>query len=157
MTQIKINFPCFFPNYFKFWNLTMIYEQKFNFMFIFVSAIRRVISRYSSIPLPSIPSDNEKTSYGPIHLQRQNSLFDMFDFTNSSKAFESENPMSMENVGQVCYCCSCWCKFPNWYIIEVWSVCVPQIFGFLLYVTEYKARSGRRILFIPKVLFEYFH
>ncbi|CAI8611983.1 unnamed protein product [Vicia faba] len=86
------------------------------------NAIRRVIARYSSVPLPSIPSDNEKATYGPIHLQRQYSLF---DFTNSSNAFESKNPMSMENVG--------------------------QFFGFLLYVTEYEARRGRRILSIPKV------
>lgn len=89
------------------------------------NAIRRVISRYSSAPLPSIPSYNEKTTYGPIHLQRRSSLFDMFDFTNSSNTFKSENPMSMENVG--------------------------QFFGFLLYVTEYEARRGGRILSIPKV------
>ncbi|KAI5413772.1 variant 2, Beta-galactosidase 17 [Lathyrus oleraceus] len=65
------------------------------------NAIRRVIARYSSVPLPSIPSDNKKATYGPIHLQRQSSLFDMFDFTNSSNAIKSKNPMSMENVGQV--------------------------------------------------------
>ncbi|XP_058780235.1 beta-galactosidase 17-like isoform X2 [Vicia villosa] len=86
------------------------------------NAIRRVIARYSSVPLPSIPSDNEKATYGPIHLQRQYSLF---DFTNSSNAFASKNPMSMENVG--------------------------QFFGFLLYVAEYEARRGGRILSIPKV------
>ncbi|XP_058780617.1 beta-galactosidase 17-like [Vicia villosa] len=86
------------------------------------NAIRSVIARYSSVPLPSIPSDNEKATYGPIHLQRQYSLF---DFTNSSNAFASKNPMSMENVG--------------------------QFFGFLLYVTEYEARRGGRILSIPKV------
>lgn len=89
------------------------------------NAIRRVISRYSSAPLPSIPSYNEKTTYGPIHLQRRSSLFDIFDFTNSSSSFESENPMSMENVG--------------------------QFFGFLLYVTDYEARRGGRNLSIPKV------
>lgn len=32
-----------------------------------------------------------------------------------------------------------------------------QLFGFVLYVTEYKAKRGGRILFIPKVLFEFFH
>ncbi|KAK7325113.1 hypothetical protein VNO77_29199 [Canavalia gladiata] len=89
------------------------------------NAIRRVIARYSSVHLPSVPSNNEKTSYGPIHLQRKAFLFDMFDSTNSSNVFESETPMSMEYVG--------------------------QLFGFLLYATEYKAKRGGRILFIPKL------
>ncbi|TKY48267.1 Beta-galactosidase 17 [Spatholobus suberectus] len=89
------------------------------------NAIRRVIARYSSVPLPSVPSNNEKARYGPIHLQRKAFLFDTFDFTNSANVFESETPMSMEYVG--------------------------QFFGFLLYVTEYKAKRGGRILFIPKL------
>ncbi|KAH1219314.1 hypothetical protein AAZX31_13G331100 [Glycine max] len=89
------------------------------------NAIRRVIARYSSVPLPSIPSNNEKARYGPIHLQREAFVFDMFDFTNSTNVFKSETPMSMEYVG--------------------------QLFGFVLYVTEYKAKRGGRILFIPKL------
>ncbi|XP_057457830.1 beta-galactosidase 17 isoform X2 [Lotus japonicus] len=93
-------------------------DSKFN-------AIRKVIARYSSAALPSLPASNEKTSYGPIHLQRKLFLFDMFDFTNSTSAFESENPMSMEDVG--------------------------QLFGFLLYATKYRAKRGGRILFIPKL------
>ncbi|KAL2332273.1 hypothetical protein Fmac_019854 [Flemingia macrophylla] len=89
------------------------------------NAIRKVIARYSSGPLPSIPSNIDKARYGPIHLQRKGLLFDMFDFTNSTNVFESETPMSMEYVG--------------------------QFFGFALYVTEYKAKRGGRILFIPKL------
>ncbi|XP_061371081.1 beta-galactosidase 17 isoform X2 [Gastrolobium bilobum] len=65
------------------------------------NAIRRVIARYSSVPLPSVPPSNGKTSYGSIHLQRKAFLFDMFDFTSSTNVFESENPMSMEYVGQL--------------------------------------------------------
>ncbi|KAK7261708.1 hypothetical protein RIF29_28026 [Crotalaria pallida] len=89
------------------------------------NAIRKVIARYSSAPLPRVPSNNEKSIYGPIHLRRKASLFDTFDFTSSTNVFESENPMSMEQVG--------------------------QLFGFLLYVTEYKANSGRSTLFISKL------
>ncbi|XP_027928587.1 beta-galactosidase 8 isoform X1 [Vigna unguiculata] len=89
------------------------------------NAIRRVIARYSSVPLPSVPSNNEKARYGPIHLQRKAFLFDTFDFTNSTNVFESETPMPMEYVG--------------------------QLFGFVLYITEYRAKRGGRILFIPKL------
>ncbi|ESW22508.1 hypothetical protein PHAVU_005G158700 [Phaseolus vulgaris] len=87
--------------------------------------IRRVIARYTSVPLPSVPSNNEKARYGPIHLQRKAFLFDTLDFTNSTNVFESETPMPMEYVG--------------------------QLFGFVLYVTEYRAKRGGRILFIPKL------
>ncbi|KAF1859382.1 hypothetical protein Lal_00009966 [Lupinus albus] len=89
------------------------------------NALRKVIAQYGSAPLPPVPSNTEKTSYGPIHLQRKASFFDMFDFTSSTNVFESENPMSMEHLG--------------------------QLFGFVLYVTEYKAKSSRSSLFIPKL------
>jgi len=69
----------------------------------YVSDIRRVIARYTSVPLPSVPSNNEKARYGPIHLQRKAFLFDTLDFTNSTNVFESETPMPMEYVGQVCH------------------------------------------------------
>lgn len=77
----------------------------YTYVFVYVSAIRRVIARYSSVPLPSVPSNKEKARYGPIHLQRKGFLFDMFDFTNSTNVFESETPKSMEYMGQVCDCC----------------------------------------------------
>ncbi|XP_016169851.1 beta-galactosidase 17 [Arachis ipaensis] len=93
--------------------------------FVNVSAIRKVIARYSSVPLPSVPSNIQKTAYGPIHLQRKTSLFDEFNFTSSTNVFESEQPMSMESVG--------------------------QLFGFLLYVTQYKANGGIKTLLIPKL------
>ncbi|KAF7843491.1 Beta-galactosidase 17 [Senna tora] len=89
------------------------------------NALRKVIARYSSATLPSVPFSNEKTGYGPIHLQRKAFLFDMFDLTNPINVIESENPLSMESVG--------------------------QMFGFLLYISEYTAKRGRSILSVPKV------
>ena len=74
---------------------------------------------YLDLPLSSIPSNNEKARYGPIHLQREAFVFDMFDFTNSTNVFKSETPMSMEYVGQVCDFCSYWCaRFLLFCIIE---------------------------------------
>lgn len=136
---------------------------------VVLSALRKVIEQYSSESLPSVPSDIEKKRYGSIHVSKTGNLFDMIhDFD----AVESENPMTMESVGQVCeiiclylatifvYSCS-WCSsdlsifllyipmhnlFINFFII--------QMFGFLLYVTEYAAKDydSGNIVSIPKVL-----
>ncbi|KAH7547160.1 hypothetical protein FEM48_Zijuj01G0280000 [Ziziphus jujuba var. spinosa] len=87
-------------------------------------AIRKVIEQYSAKSLPSIPSDNEKKEYGSVRLVKTGNLLDMlYHFEN----VESENPMPMEPVG--------------------------QMFGFLLYATEYAAKYNghRSILFVPKV------
>ncbi|KAK4269231.1 hypothetical protein QN277_022417 [Acacia crassicarpa] len=89
------------------------------------NALRKVIAQYSSAHLPSVPSDNGKAGYGPIHLQKRAFLFDMFDLANPSKVIESENPLSMESVGQMS--------------------------GFLLYMSKYTSKGGRSNLFIPKV------
>ncbi|XP_054780948.1 beta-galactosidase 17 isoform X2 [Prosopis cineraria] len=89
------------------------------------NALRKVIAQYSSAPLPSVPSDNGKAGYGPIHLQKKAFLFDMLDLANPTNVTESENPLSMESLG--------------------------QMFGFLLYMSEYTAKGGRSNLFIPKV------
>ncbi|KAA8541682.1 hypothetical protein F0562_022834 [Nyssa sinensis] len=88
-------------------------------------AVRRVIEKYSTASLPSVPSNNEKTGYGRIQLQKTAFLFDVVDIKDHSVMIESENPISMESAG--------------------------QMFGFLLYVSEYTAINSRRILFIPKV------
>ena len=68
--------------------------------FLLLSALRRVIKAYSAVPLPSVPFNNEKTGYGRIHLQKKEFLLDIVDRI-SSTVVESENPMSMESVGQV--------------------------------------------------------
>ncbi|GMY34596.1 beta-galactosidase 17-like [Fagus crenata] len=88
-------------------------------------ALRRVIKAYSAVGLPSVPSNNEKTGYGHIHLQKKEFLLDILKRISSTDVVESENPMSMESVG--------------------------QMFGFLLYVSEYAAKDDGNILYIPKV------
>ncbi|KAM3747339.1 hypothetical protein ACB098_05G027500 [Castanea mollissima] len=88
-------------------------------------ALRRVIEAYSAVPLPSVPFNNEKTGYGRIHLQKKEFLLDIVDRISSTDVVESENPMSMESVG--------------------------QMFGFLLYVSEYAAKDDGNILYIPEV------
>ncbi|XP_028797629.1 beta-galactosidase 17 isoform X1 [Neltuma alba] len=89
------------------------------------NALRKVIAQYSSAPLPSVPPDNGKAGYGPIHLQKKASLFDMFDLANPTNVIESQNPLSMESLG--------------------------QMFGFLLYMSKYTSKGGRNNLSIPKV------
>jgi beta-galactosidase len=39
--------------------------------------------------------------YGPIQLQKTAFLFDLLDNINPADVVESENPLSMESVGQV--------------------------------------------------------
>ncbi|XP_030490612.2 beta-galactosidase 17 [Cannabis sativa] len=87
-------------------------------------ALRRVIEKYAGQSLPPVPPDNEKIGYGSIHLTKTGNLLDMLPHFD---VVESENPMPMDSVG--------------------------QMFGFLLYVTEYAAKDNinDRILSIPKV------
>ncbi|PON96156.1 Beta-galactosidase 1-like [Trema orientale] len=87
-------------------------------------ALRRVIEKYTAESLPAVPPDNEKIGYGSIHLTKTGSLLDMLHHFD---VVESENPIPMESVG--------------------------QMFGFLLYVTEYAAKDADNggILSIPKV------
>lgn len=67
----------------------------------FFSALRAVIAKYSAATLPPVPLNNEKTGYGRIKLEKTASLFDTLDSDLSTKAIESENPISMEAAGQV--------------------------------------------------------
>ncbi|CAK7356865.1 unnamed protein product [Dovyalis caffra] len=85
----------------------------------------QVIGLYTAASLPSVPSDNGKTGYGRIQLQKTDSLFGLLDMINPADVIESENPLSMESVG--------------------------QMFGFLLYVSEYTPKNDESILFIPEV------
>ncbi|XP_071731937.1 beta-galactosidase 17 [Rutidosis leptorrhynchoides] len=88
-------------------------------------ALRRVITKYSAVSIPPVPSNNEKTGYGRIRLQKTSSLFDTLDSDLSVKAIQSEKPISMEAAG--------------------------QMFGFLLYASEYVAKGKGNTLSIPKV------
>ncbi|XP_030968113.1 beta-galactosidase 17-like [Quercus lobata] len=88
-------------------------------------AIRSVIKKYSTKSLPSVPPNKEKAGYGPIDLQKKEFLFDILNRINSIGIVKSENPISMESVG--------------------------QMFGFLLYVSEYAAKADGSVLSIPKV------
>ncbi|KAJ4848084.1 Beta-galactosidase 17 [Turnera subulata] len=87
-------------------------------------ALRRVIGLYSGASLTPVPSNNEKMQYGPIQLHKSAYLFDLLDMMDPAQVVESENPVSMESVG--------------------------QMFGFLLYASEYAAK-GAQNLFIPEV------
>lgn len=69
--------------------------------FLLLSALRRVIKQHSAASLPSVPSNNEKTGYGQIHLQKKELFFDILNRIDSIEVVESENPLPMESVGQV--------------------------------------------------------
>ncbi|KAL2493243.1 Beta-galactosidase 17 [Abeliophyllum distichum] len=89
------------------------------------SALRRVIAKYSAEPLTSVPLNNKKTAYGSIKLEKTAFLYDIIDNKNLVHTVESENPTSMEAIG--------------------------QMFGFVLYVSEFAAKGNGNALFIPKV------
>ncbi|KAF9685142.1 hypothetical protein SADUNF_Sadunf03G0023700 [Salix dunnii] len=89
------------------------------------NALRRVIGLHTTASLPSVPSDNGKMGYGPIQLQKTAFLFDLLDNINPADVVESENPLSMESVG--------------------------QMFGFLLYISEYTPKDDKSVLLIPEV------
>lgn len=69
---------------------------------VLLSALRRVIKHNSAVSLPSVPSNNLKTGYGPIQLQKTAFLFDLVDIdATDMHMVESKNPLSMESVDQV--------------------------------------------------------
>lgn len=69
---------------------------------VLLSAIRRVVEKFSPASLPSVLPDNEKAGFGPIQLQKTALLFDLLNMLDPADVVESENPLSMESVGQVC-------------------------------------------------------
>ncbi|KAH7565491.1 hypothetical protein JRO89_XS09G0217900 [Xanthoceras sorbifolium] len=69
-------------------------------MLFMLSALRRVVEKYSAASLPSIPRDKEKAGYGSIQLQKTALLFDLLDTLDPADVVESENPISMESIGQ---------------------------------------------------------
>ncbi|PSR96167.1 Beta-galactosidase [Actinidia chinensis var. chinensis] len=88
-------------------------------------ALRTVINKYSAASLPSVPSNNEKTGYGHIQLQKTAFLFDTLNIEDATDVSKSISPISMESAG--------------------------QMFGFLLYVSRYAATYNERTLFIEEV------
>ncbi|XP_075075017.1 beta-galactosidase 17 isoform X2 [Nicotiana tabacum] len=88
-------------------------------------ALRRVIAKYTAAPLASVPPNNEKKAYGLIKLQKTKSLFNIIDTKYFDGVTESEDPLAMESLG--------------------------QMFGFMFYVSDYKAKANGSLLFIPKV------
>lgn len=88
-------------------------------------AIRRVVEKFSPASLPSVLPDNEKAGFGPIQLQKTALLFDLLNMLDPADVVESENPLSMESVG--------------------------QMFGFLLYVSEFGGKDYGSSLLISKV------
>lgn len=87
-------------------------------------ALRRVLERYAAVSLPPVPSNNKKAGYGYVQLEKNSSLFDIIGVQNNPDV-ESADPIPMESVG--------------------------QMYGFLLYMSEYIARDNTSTLFIPKV------
>lgn len=88
-------------------------------------ALHRVIKKYHAASLPSVPSDNKKSGYGRIRLQKSSTLFDTLNIEGAINVAESQNPISMESAG--------------------------QMFGLMLYVSEFRARNNGSILSIPEV------
>lgn len=89
-------------------------------------ALRRVIEKYSGISLPQFPSNNDGARYGLVKFSRNASFFDLLDaLCDPMEVVNTEEPMTMESVG--------------------------QMFGFLLYVSEYTAKATGNILSISRV------
>lgn len=89
-------------------------------------ALRRVIHECTGIPLLQLPSKIERASYGLVEVQKVASLFDVIhNISDALKVAFSEQPLSMELMG--------------------------QMFGFLLYTSEYQEKHSSSILSIPKV------
>ncbi|KAL5698664.1 beta-galactosidase [Ranunculus cassubicifolius] len=89
-------------------------------------ALRNVIKRYSAVSLPPVPSNNERKVYGKIKVQKIASLFNVVEkLCDPQDVIESENPLPMESIN--------------------------QMFGLLLYVSEYSEKENESVLYIPKV------
>lgn len=89
-------------------------------------ALRRVLQKYSRVALPPVPSNNGRTSYGLVKVSKLASFFEVLDnVCYPTEVVEAEHPIAMELVG--------------------------QMFGFLLYASEYPQKNTSSILSIPKV------
>ncbi|KAL8122854.1 beta-galactosidase 17 [Apium graveolens] len=88
-------------------------------------ALRRVIGQFSAVSLPPLPRNNKMTGYGNFRLQRSAFLFDMLDKIDHADVLESNDPVSMEVFG--------------------------EMFGLVLYASEFIQEGKKNILSIPKV------
>ncbi|KAI8529665.1 hypothetical protein RHMOL_Rhmol12G0242200 [Rhododendron molle] len=126
-------------------------------------ALHSVIKKYHAASLPSVPSDNEKTGYGRIQLQKSSILFDTLNIKGAIHVAESESPISMESAGQVHDVLALFLvkfhhlwKFVPVKVVTMYSakserVFCSQMFGLMLYVSEYRASNNGSILSIPEV------
>ncbi|KAF6157131.1 hypothetical protein GIB67_041592 [Kingdonia uniflora] len=88
--------------------------------------LMRVIKRCSTASVSPIPPNNKMKGYGPIKVQKIASLFDALDtISDSMDIIEAQSPVSMESAG--------------------------QMFGFLLYVSDYPVKENGSVLSVPKV------
>ncbi|KAJ6794616.1 beta-galactosidase 8 [Iris pallida] len=90
------------------------------------ASLRSVIEKYSRTSLPQFPSNNVTSKFGTVKVSKVASLFESLDVVcDPVEVIETEFPVSMESAG--------------------------QMFGFLLYVSEYPGKASISILSIPKV------
>ncbi|XP_078152313.1 beta-galactosidase 17 [Carex rostrata] len=88
--------------------------------------LRKVIRKYAVAPLPSFPSNILREAYGIVKLNKIFSLFEALHLlSNPTKTFKSEKPLPMELVS--------------------------QMYGFMLYVSEYTQKKGNSTLSISKI------
>lgn len=97
--------PCFSFQLMVFW-VSFVYDGIFRILFqllnmVLHAALHSVMKKYHAASLPSVPSDNEKTGYGRIQLQKSSILFDTLNIKGAIHVAESESPISMESAGQV--------------------------------------------------------
>ncbi|CAA6671675.1 unnamed protein product [Spirodela intermedia] len=89
-------------------------------------AIRSVIAKHSRALLPPMPSNNERSGYGTVKVSKVASLFEVLHALHDpAEVVEKQRPVAMELVG--------------------------QMFGFLLYTSEYPGKQKEILLSIPKV------
>ncbi|XP_028550449.1 beta-galactosidase 8 [Dendrobium catenatum] len=89
-------------------------------------ALRNVIEKYSPMSLPPVPSSNERAKYRILNVNKVASLFNVLDILcYPTEVVETDQPIPMELVG--------------------------QMFGFMLYVSQYSGKGSNSTLSIPKV------
>jgi beta-galactosidase len=129
------------------------------------SALRRVIHECTGTPFLPLPSNIERANYGLLKLQKIASLFDIIDnISDPLKVTVSEHPLYMELIGQV------WIQ-PSYFLsffvtepiklvtfdISTMVFVLFQMYGFLLYMSEYQGKHPYSNLLISKVLAFIFH
>ncbi|MQM00502.1 hypothetical protein Taro_033237 [Colocasia esculenta] len=89
-------------------------------------AIRSVIEKYSRVSLPPLPRNTGRSRYGKLKVSKVASFFEILDaLCDPVDMVKKKTPLAMELVG--------------------------QMFGFVLYVSEYPTKHTESVLSIPKV------